>query len=138
MNVKCPNCRFKFDVDAVVGDDNQVTCVCPRCGNKFAVEPAPGSLGKHDDVAQSSKSPHPTQQSEPEVKYVYVERDDNKKNHTTWIIAGLIAALFIVGVAGWLWHDKEVTRRTELELQMANQSASSTSTSESSGSSSST
>ena len=38
MNVKCPNCRFKFEVSF---DNNQageeVNCTCQRCGRLFPV-----------------------------------------------------------------------------------------------------
>ena len=36
MNVKCPNCRFKFDVNPTdVNEQNEVNCTCPRCGKTF-------------------------------------------------------------------------------------------------------
>ena len=36
MNVKCPNCRYKFDVNPTdVNDNNEVGCSCPRCGASF-------------------------------------------------------------------------------------------------------
>lgn len=36
MNVKCPNCRFKFDVLSI--DINKQSCICPRCGRHVAIE----------------------------------------------------------------------------------------------------
>ena len=37
MNVKCPNCRYKFDVNPTdVSENNEVSCSCPRCGTSFA------------------------------------------------------------------------------------------------------
>ena len=131
MNVKCPNCRFKFDIEVKINDNNEVSCICPRCGNDFAVEPhteiTTSLEDKKKDASTSTTPPQEqpqTQQAEPEVKYVYIEHD-NKKSHTSWIIAGLLATVFIVGVVGWLWHDNEVAKRTELEVQMANQSSAS-------------
>ena len=42
MNVKCPNCRYKFDVNPTdVNDNNEVNCSCPRCGKAFASEYIP-------------------------------------------------------------------------------------------------
>ena len=42
MNVKCPNCRYKFDVNPTgVNENNEVNCSCPRCGNAFASEYIP-------------------------------------------------------------------------------------------------
>lgn len=35
MNVKCPNCRFKFDVNQT--DTNEHSCICPRCGKSVSV-----------------------------------------------------------------------------------------------------
>ena len=36
MNVKCPNCRFRFDVTPTdINDNNEVNCTCPRCGSAF-------------------------------------------------------------------------------------------------------
>ena len=140
MNVKCPNCRYKFDIEVKVNENNEVSCICPRCGNDFAVKPSVEITTTAEDKKATATATTPpqelpqTQQTEPEVKYVYIEHD-NKKSHTSWIIAGLIATVFIVGVAGWLWHDSEVTKRTELEVQMANQSVATSESSIPSGSS---
>ena len=39
MNVKCPNCRYKFDVNPIeVDDQNEVNCTCPRCGTSFTTQ----------------------------------------------------------------------------------------------------
>ena len=39
MNVKCPNCRFKFDVNPTeVDEQNEVNCTCPRCGTSFTTQ----------------------------------------------------------------------------------------------------
>lgn len=34
MEVKCPKCRYKFNMTAVAGM-NELSCVCPRCGTPF-------------------------------------------------------------------------------------------------------
>lgn len=34
MNVKCPKCRYRFDVPSTPGM-NELACVCPRCGTPF-------------------------------------------------------------------------------------------------------
>lgn len=134
MNVKCPKCRYKFDVDIVVNDSNEVTCICPRCGNRFEVEPpeepTPQSVVEEitAPVPQPQEPPAlpppvaeqpQIQQAEPEVQYVYIERDDDKPNRTPWIIAGVIAALLVLGGAFALWYNNEMTKRAELERQLA-------------------
>ncbi len=34
MEVKCPRCRFRYDIDASSGL-SEIACVCPRCGTPF-------------------------------------------------------------------------------------------------------
>lgn len=41
MNVKCPNCRFKFDIKQIdTNSNNEVNCTCPRCGKTFMAQNA--------------------------------------------------------------------------------------------------
>lgn len=47
MNVKCPNCRFKFDVNP--NDVIEQTCICPRCGNTFTVQNTDNENGRPSD-----------------------------------------------------------------------------------------
>lgn len=35
MQVKCPKCRFRYDITAPSGM-SEIACVCPRCGQPFA------------------------------------------------------------------------------------------------------
>ena len=38
MNVKCPNCRFKFDAPTDnANPGEEITCTCQRCGRQFPV-----------------------------------------------------------------------------------------------------
>ena len=37
MEIKCPKCRFRFEVDCPQGV-RTLSCVCPRCGTPFAHE----------------------------------------------------------------------------------------------------
>ena len=38
MNVKCPNCRFKFDAPTDnANPGEEMTCTCQRCGRQFTV-----------------------------------------------------------------------------------------------------
>ena len=68
MNVKCPNCRFKFEVNP----NNELNCTCPRCGKSFvalALEPVPAS----PPVQAANREPvaGPAQpQSQPKVSEV--------------------------------------------------------------------
>ena len=34
MQVKCPKCRFRYDITAPIGM-SEIACVCPRCGQPF-------------------------------------------------------------------------------------------------------
>lgn len=50
MEIKCPKCRFRFEVDCPQGV-RSLSCVCPRCGTPFAHE-----LPTDDDVAVAASS----------------------------------------------------------------------------------
>jgi hypothetical protein len=51
MQVRCPKCRFKFDMYAAPGI-KELSCVCPRCGTPF-VYTVPDVDGK--DVAEDER-----------------------------------------------------------------------------------
>lgn len=36
MEVKCPKCRYRYDTPVASGE-NEVACVCPRCGVPFTL-----------------------------------------------------------------------------------------------------
>lgn len=120
MNVKCPNCRFKFDVTAPP-EGGAIECICPRCGNKFShefpvQEPPPS---KQEPVNTSQTVPEeanlkpentvevdPIQQEaatpEPSMEYVYDESDKGKSKTALWIILGALAiAAIAAGIILW-------------------------------------
>ena len=37
MNVKCPNCRFKFDIGIHSNECKENECICPRCGKLISI-----------------------------------------------------------------------------------------------------
>lgn len=107
MEVKCPNCRFKFDVNPNE-DGVDVNCVCPRCGNKFSVKsPAPAKT-KVDNtiIEQQEPTPNqpqqqvtvqtPAQVQQPEPQIVYVKRTAAKNNTLIYALVGIVAALLII------------------------------------------
>lgn len=63
MEVKCPKCRFRFHVDVIPGE-NEVNCVCPRCGTPFMqkLEEDEGSESKSDTstVVKEKQSTSPS------------------------------------------------------------------------------
>lgn len=80
MNVKCPNCRFKFDVaPSDVNENNEVNCTCPRCGNVFVTryiapnvpaEPAPVQQPQYI----GSEPSLPPQEDEADLYYALMKR----------------------------------------------------------------
>lgn len=122
MQVKCPNCRFKFEVESVEGP---AMCVCPRCSNQFAINALDQSAP--EQTVQQSSAPvyqqpqpgpvaqmgSPVQQPEPPV--VYVERQPEKNNTLLYTLLGVVSALLIV--CGFLLfnrnsNDKQAAEQT--------------------------
>jgi len=74
MNVKCPNCRYKFDVNPTdVNENNEVSCSCPRCGKSFATEVKGESVSmpqaevpKADSPTSEERVPQQSQSSQVE------------------------------------------------------------------------
>lgn len=73
MNVKCPNCRFKFDVNPA--DANayiEVNCTCPRCGKSFVAQvQEPGPKPQMEPPPHREPVVEPTQsqpQSQPQLQ----------------------------------------------------------------------
>ena len=107
MNVKCPNCRYKFDVNPSE-DGIDVNCVCPRCGNRFSVNSPAPAKPKTDDIKieQQEPKPHQTQQQaatqvpvqvqQPEPQIVYVKRPVAKNNILLYALVGIVSALLII------------------------------------------
>ncbi|MBQ9556244.1 MAG: hypothetical protein IJV05_08465 [Muribaculaceae bacterium] len=112
MEVKCPNCRYKFEA-APSEDGAPVNCVCPRCGSRFTLNapaPAQPAAGKESVAApalapavpqpepapqpQPAPAPQPQPQAEPQI--VYVNRPDSKNNMLLYVLAGVVAALLII------------------------------------------
>ena len=119
MQVKCPNCRFKFE--AAPGEDGaSVNCVCPRCGNRFTINgPVPAQPAAGDETvvtaapaakpASASQQvpasrpqpapapqPQPAPQPHPEPQIVYVNRHESKNNMLLYVLAGVVTALLII------------------------------------------
>ena len=64
MEVKCPRCRFRFDMPLTPGV-NQLQCFCPRCGMPFSYDltDAPDAeelQGATDQPSASNPTPPPT------------------------------------------------------------------------------
>lgn len=103
MEVKCLNCRFKFDIEPAQGP---VMCVCPRCGNKFTFN-APVQYAPEQGTPLEAQAPQPQQpqpgpvvQAAPPVQpvepqVVYVERPQEKNNTLLYVLVGVVAALLI-------------------------------------------
>ena len=81
MNVKCPNCRFKFDVTPTDVDEIDVNYTCPRCGKMFTAQnadvktehpqsPVQPIASSVNDISVQS---HP-QESEMELYYALMNR----------------------------------------------------------------
>lgn len=72
MNVKCPKCRFRFDVPASPGM-TELQCNCPRCGTPFTynvedsddVEGLSSAQKLVDETAQEDRQPSHETGSEP-------------------------------------------------------------------------
>lgn len=65
MEVKCPKCRYRYDTPVASGE-NEVACVCPRCGVPFTFDVADGAAD-----AQQSAAPNipqkPTENTVPPI-----------------------------------------------------------------------
>lgn len=116
MNIKCPKCRFKFDIDVAANDSNKVPCICPRCGTDFVADSPKesSSLTEEKDI----KASKPDLQGQPAVSLVTPEqpsvqhagpqnqnRGNDKSSPTPWILVGSLATLLILGIAGWVWQN---------------------------------
>lgn len=60
MNVKCPKCRFRFDVNASPGM-SELQCNCPRCGMPFTYvvdddADMPDNVGRKEEVLSENTS----------------------------------------------------------------------------------
>ena len=106
MEVKCPNCRFKFDVNPNE-DGIDVNCVCPRCGNKFTANSPAQAKPKVDNtqIGQQEHTTHPPKEAvvqtpvpvqQPEPHIVYVKRPAAKNNTLLYTLVGIVAALLII------------------------------------------
>ena len=82
MNVKCPNCRFKFDVNPTdVNEQNEVNCTCPRCGKAFTSQyiapvteqPAEAPIQQPSPSA-APPSPAISQEQETDLYYAVMKR----------------------------------------------------------------
>lgn len=82
MNVKCPNCRFKFDVNPTdVNEQNEVNCTCPRCGKAFISQyiapvtehPAEAPIQQPSPSAAPT-SPAISQEQETDLYYAVMKR----------------------------------------------------------------
>lgn len=108
MNIKCPKCRFKFEVTAPP-EGGAIECICPRCGNKFTHDfpvperPAPSEQDPEkgsqtnskpeQDITSQTKSVAPQEVTppEPKVEYVAEDCDEGNSKTTLWIILGVLA-----------------------------------------------
>ncbi len=70
MQVKCPKCRFRYDITAPSGM-SEIACVCPRCGQPFtylmedaADQQAEPSTSNQDAVVEESTSDVPAAQTD--------------------------------------------------------------------------
>jgi hypothetical protein len=122
MNVKCPKCRFKFEVTAPP-EGGSVEFVCPRCGTKFTHDfpvpekPAPEQAPEETQVAPVELTPEqpvqqPVQQpveGAPEAGqtvYYYEEPGGGgKRSKALWIILGVALGIVILAAAAFLLPD---------------------------------
>lgn len=79
MNVKCPNCRFKFDVNPTdVNANNEVNCTCPRCGMAFTSQyVAPANNLPMGEPARPIGAPMPpvdVEEQEADLYYAVMKR----------------------------------------------------------------
>lgn len=70
MQVKCPKCRFRYDITAPNGM-SEIACVCPRCGQPFtylmedaADQQTDPSTSNQDAVVEESTSDVPAAQTD--------------------------------------------------------------------------
>lgn len=80
MEVKCPKCRFKFDMTAAPGI-KELACVCPRCGVPFTYtvpEDAELTSADVEEVQTDSVEPQPTD-AQPQPTYVPQPQADELK-----------------------------------------------------------
>lgn len=70
MQVKCPKCRFRYDITAPSGM-SEIACVCPRCGQPFtyfmedaADQQTESSTSNQDAVVEESTSDVPAAQTD--------------------------------------------------------------------------
>ena len=70
MQVKCPKCRFRYDITAPSGM-SEIACVCPRCGQPFtyfmedaADQQTEPSTSNQDAVVEESTSDVPAAQTD--------------------------------------------------------------------------
>lgn len=70
MQVKCPKCRFRYDITAPSGM-SEIACVCPRCGQPFtylmedaADQQTEPSTSDQDVVVEESTSDVPAAQTD--------------------------------------------------------------------------
>lgn len=70
MQVKCPKCRFRYDITAPNGM-SEIACVCPRCGQPFtylmedaADQQTEPSTSNQDAVVEESTSDVPAAQTD--------------------------------------------------------------------------
>lgn len=70
MQVKCPKCRFRYDITAPSGM-TEIACVCPRCGQPFtyfmedaADQQTEPSTSNQDAVVEESASDVPAAQTD--------------------------------------------------------------------------
>lgn len=56
MKVKCPKCRFKYDVEVPDGI-NEISCFCPRCGSPFIYKIKKVAIN-NDDTKEENGQPN--------------------------------------------------------------------------------
>lgn len=79
MNVKCPNCRFKFDVNPTdVNEQNEVNCTCPRCGMAFTSQYIAPSFNRPIEVPalqiDAQTQPVVSEEQEADLYYAVMKR----------------------------------------------------------------
>lgn len=136
MNVKCPKCRFKFEVTAPP-EGGSVEYVCPRCGTKFTHDfpvpekPAPEQEPDATQVASAELTPEqPVQQpveGTPEARqtvYYYEEPESGgNRSKALWIILGVAAGIVILAAAAFLLPDLLSGKSSEPETELVDTTA---------------
>lgn len=138
MNLKCPNCRLKFDATAPV-NGGSFDAVCPRCGHHFCVDmpdieqnpPLTQANPQSEQEAQQAQLPpaeqaeqlspqpanqEPLQPTDSEYAVTYVVKKDS--NNTAITVALAVVAILLIATIGWLWYQSEL-RRQEQETTLA-------------------